>query len=276
MVKAGVALKYFAYVSAYKVDQLYDQLVALRPDRVRVGRSHKTDVATEAGLGKLLSFLTLGAKASHSRGTDIEVEGAPPLMQKLDTVLKHINENEVVMDLNTLCERRQGDRLDALAYTYSGPFTAFATLNRRQPAKFFDTSGDVHISGKALAKGPDTIVLSRGALLEPALKENSHSGPPGASMQRVSNIALLYSQAGEYLIELACSLKYFSDMGGARRESASGDEWEVVPHSGNHRFFQGEVDAYFDALIFITDVRGDNVFGTPLFLAFAPNPDLHI
>jgi hypothetical protein len=250
--ETAAKLKYFAYVSAYKVEQLYDQLVAVRPDKVKVGRNQKTDVSSEAGIGKLLSFLSLAFKAGHSRGGHIEIEGATSIMQKLGTVLAHIKENEQVKDLNALCNNQQQEPLDAFAYTYSGAFTTFASMSRRKPSKYYDTSGDLHISGKALARAPDTIPLSKSTLLEPALNENDHPGLWAKErIPLVSNIALLYSQAGEYLVELACSFKYFSDMSGSRRESDKGDQWEVVPHSGNHHFFEGNFDAYFDTLIFI-------------------------
>jgi hypothetical protein len=273
-------LKYYAYISTYKVQQLYDQLVAVRPDKVKITKGKQTDAAAEAGISKIISFLSASFKYGHRRTGRIEIEGEMPLLQKLHEILKHIREHERVKDLGTLCSMQTGEFLDAFAYTYSGKFTAFGTMNRVATDKYYsEFLKDIRLSGVALERAPDTIVISKSALIDPAVAENQNPDiwkRKGSNIRLISDIALLFSQVGDYLLELACSYKYFSDMGGSLRYPDLDGEFEVNPHSGNYHFFDGRAEAYFDSIIFINDVRGKHIFGTPLFLAMAPNPKLLI
>ena len=156
--------------------------------------------------------------------------------------------------------------LNAFAYTYSGEFFALASMGRK--------SGGIYISDKSLNHGPDEIVISKELLVQPGRKENAlvEIGPNMGAL--VSNMAIINSSAGEFTISLACSLKYFSDMGGHWDEKDK--EWSVTPHSGNHHFFSGESSMWATALIFITGVRGKTIMGTPLFLIHESNPNLTI
>ena len=270
-------LKYYAYISAHKVDLLYDQLVGLKPSRLKVSRGSETDTSINGGISKLVAFLSADLKYGHRRHGQFEIEGQIPLVQKLKTVLEHIRKNEHVKDLNSLCEAEAGEPLDAFAYTYSGTFTAFGRLYREKDAFFYEPNS-IHLSGSALERAQDDIIISQKGLIDPGLTENRHPDKPSQETGRkmVSNICLLYSKSGRYMLELSCSYKYFSDMGVNPHGQQPNNEWEVVPHSGNIQFFIGKADAHFDALLFINDVRERHIFATPLFLVFRPDPLLAI
>jgi hypothetical protein len=130
------------------------------------------------------------------------------------------------------------------------------------------------ISPDALNRAKDEIIISKALLVQPAREENAlkESSPNNGSL--VSDMCVVTSELAEYTLSLACSFKYFSDMGGSWDERAR--EWHVHPHSGNYHFFNGDCDAWFDSLIFINGMRGKTIMGTPLFLVYATNPSLRL
>ena len=67
---------------------------------------------------------------------------------------------------------------------------------------------------------------------------------------------------------LACSMKYFSDMGN--------EAGRRVPHSGNVHFFKGKVDPEFTTVVYVVEVQDTAIYGTPLFLALPLDSDLKL
>jgi hypothetical protein len=125
-----------------------------------------------------------------------------------------------------------------------------------------------------LRDGPEEITLSKEALISPARQENAYDVSGDSRGEVVSDIAILISQCGSYTVNLACSYKYFGDMGG--HWSDADKEWSVSPHSGNGRFFNGDIPAHFDALLFINGVHSKTIFGSPLFLSHSAQPGLKL
>lgn len=256
-------LHYFAYVSRAKVKQLHEQITELQVTQRSVTRNRESTASTSVGSDTLLGMIKAGFSLGARSSFVMQDVGQQTVVQQLRAVMSHIQKHERVLDLGAMCREEAGVPLDAFAYTYTGEFFSLASVGRR--------SGGIHISGKALRHSPDEIVLSRQHLIEPAHRENALAevGPNESSL--VSDMALINSAAGKYTISLACSLKYFSDMGGSWNEEKA--EWDVHPHSGNHHFFSGESSMWATALLFVTGVRGTTIMGTPLFLALASNPD---
>ena len=88
-------------------------------------------------------------------------------------------------------------------------------------------------------------------------------------------MCIITSELSNYTLSLACSLKYFSDMGGSWRESER--EWDVYPHSGNHHFFSGQCDALASGRIVLPyGIKGNTIMGTPLFLVHSADPSLQL
>lgn len=260
------SLKYFAYVSRAKVKQLHEQLSEMSVTQRAITRSREGTVNANVASDSLLGIIKAGFNFGTRRSFAVQETGQETSIQQLQTVLQHIHQHEKVLDLNELCRNRAGVALDAFAYTYTGEFFALANLARE--------SGGIHINESALKHGPEEIVLSRDLLLQPARQENALSevGPNNGAL--VSDMVVMNSFVGEYILSLACSLKYFSDMGGSWDEHDK--EWSVTPHSGNYHFFNGDTGLYVTTLVFVTGMRGKTIMGTPLFLVHESNPRLTI
>jgi hypothetical protein len=183
-------------------------------------------------------------------------------------VLAHIETHKKVLDLNELCKRRAGERLDAFAYTYEGNFNVqaeFGPGNRKW--------GGITIREAALERGGE-VVISKELLVDPGRAENAfeEKGPNNGML--TSAICVITSSCESMGISLSCSYKYFSDMGGSWDERAK--EYDIHPHSGNHRFFEGEAPYWFKSMIFVTGVRGNLIMGTPLFLVLGVDPTVRV
>jgi len=257
-------LTYYSYISRSKVTQLYDQLKDFAVEKRSVRRSNTADAKGEAS--GILGFFKAGLSVGASRHTEIEEVGGQTVVQKLAIILNHIEANERVLDLAKLCRERAGVKLDAFCYFYEGSFYSLGTLSRRDSSLW--------ISGTALKKSPDDIVISKELLITPAHKENAlkEVGPNKSSL--VSDMTIICSDIGSYTLRLACSYKYFSNMGGSWDEDDN--EWEVEPHSGNYQFFEGATEAYFCCVVFLNGDRGKTIMGTPLCLAHSTDPSLSI
>lgn len=249
-------LRYYCYISRSKVKQLRDQLQSTTSDSGNVQDSWQPDTS----IASFFETLRYGG-----RGRASDVGGAESVVQSLYTVLEHIENHEKVMDLAKLCKDKAGVILDAFCYAYRGKFYNLGDIGR-------DRDSGIHISGVALQRSGDDIVLSKSLLIEPARTENAirEVGPNKSNV--VSNMCIICSEVEEYTLRLACSYKFFSDMGGSWHEREG--EWSVHPHSGNHHFFAGEVDAWFETLVFVNGIRGNTILGTPLFLVHSVDPEL--
>jgi len=260
-------LMYFSYISRAKVNQLYDQITDFAVEKKSVKRGRQGETSAEAGVGGLLGFIQGSLRAGGKYTHDSEETGVETTVQKASKVIEYIEKNETVYDLNKLIENKAGVTLDAFCYRYRGRFFALGGIDRRQ-------SSGIYINGLALSYMADEIILSKSLLIEPARAENSFReiGPNNGAL--VSRMCIINSNIDEYILSLACSFKYFSDMGGHWDERDK--EWEVSPHSGNWRFFQGEEELWFDSLLFINGRRGNTIMGTPLFLMHSTDPTLVI
>ena len=72
-----------------------------------------------------------------------------------------------------------------------------------------------------------------------------------------------------WYLKLACSMKYFSDMG-------VDSDGNYSPHSGNIMFFDGTISPVFRTIFILQDVKENVLFGTPLFLSLQPIDSLNI
>jgi hypothetical protein len=264
-------LAYFSYISPAKVNQLYDQLTdfAVNKKTVKRGKESEGQAAAQAGGDAFFGFLKAGLSFG-ARGrlhTDIEEEGAETLVQKLTKVVNYISKHEKVLDLNELSTKKEGVPLDAFCYIYKGQFYVLGEFGRK------DTSS-ITINGSAFSRSKGEILISKELLIEPGRKDNALKQKSYNDGNLVSDICIIVSEVGEYDLQLACSFKYFSDMGSNWDEHNK--EVVVHPHSGNYHFFEGAGDTWFESLIFINGMRNNTIVGTPLFLIHSTDPKLVI
>lgn len=260
-------LMYFSYISRAKVNQLYDQITDFAVEKKSVKRGKQGETSAEAGMGGLFGFIKGNLSAGGRYTHDSEETGVETTVQKATKVIEYIEKNEEVYDLNELIENKAGVTLDAFCYRYKGRFFALGGIYRGE-------SSGLSINGTALSHMADDIILSKSLLIEPARIENAFKevGPNNGSL--VSDMCIINSNVNDFILSLACSFKYFADMGGHWDERDK--EWSVSPHSGNWRFFHGEEELWFDSLVFINGRRGNTLMGTPLFLVHTTDPTLVI
>jgi hypothetical protein len=84
------------------------------------------------------------------------------------------------------------------------------------------------------------------------------------SQQANGSIVTLESRARGHRVALDCSVRFFS-------ESAD-ENGQFNPHSGNVRFFSGELELTLRTVFVLMAVQDATVFGSPLFLEL-PDPD---
>ncbi|WP_410627712.1 hypothetical protein [Amycolatopsis sp. cmx-8-4] len=199
-------LRFLSYVSLSKIDQLYEQIVEQagedRSTAPQTGdrkpgflRKVKKAVPQEVEVGKMSELVR-------------DWSGGRGYLQKLNMVLEYIEEREEVPDLVSLAESGPGTPLTAFAYSVGGEFSVLGKLSRRKH------SYGLRINESALNGRSDDLVISKQALIDPSRLENEHVeiGPNGARI--VSDIALIATRVGDYQLQLACSYKYFGQMGG--------------------------------------------------------------
>ena len=260
-------MKYYCYISRPKVNQLYDQITDVAVREQTVTRSKGADVSASAEAGGILGVFKGALHTAARADAVVQSVGSETLVQRLAKVIEHIEEQEKVLDLNKLCTEARGVPLDAFCFYYSGEFFAEGEISRGK-------RGNISIRAKALDRIDDEIVISKKSLVRPAQVENEFEERGPNNSRVVSDMCLLMSQAERYTLSIACSYKYFANMGGQSYGKSA--EWVMSPHSGNYHFFNGDSTAWLDSLLFVAGVSGNTIMGTPLFLVHGLDPRLRI
>lgn len=126
-----LAMKYFAYVSSAKVDQLYDQLTNVAASSIKVKRTRGRKRAGKAEVS-MFSALSLGGDVEGESGEEWEMTGNRSTVQKLRSVLAHLEQNADIGDLTAVCRAKARKPLNAFAYLYSGEFVVLGELQRER------------------------------------------------------------------------------------------------------------------------------------------------
>lgn len=116
-------LKYFAYVSETKVNQLYEQIGGLHRDTIEVERVNSNKKEGSLGLSNILSLIQANVSAGKEQAHKLLVKGEIPLMQKLQCVTEHINQHEIVRDLKEIIVNENFDLLNSFCFTLVGEFS---------------------------------------------------------------------------------------------------------------------------------------------------------
>jgi hypothetical protein len=253
-------LQFYAYVSRAKVQQLHDQLNEISAREISRKKAISGSGTASVEAGGLLGFLKGSLIGTGARSWEIVETGNKSPVQMLKDVIEKIDAHETVYDLNELCTAQRGQKLDAFAYLYEGSFGVHTNYPRQ--AEPIEGSGEApYPRGDAEERALMAVARAEYAFAE--------TGPNQGKI--VSDICLIRSQCNGFTIQLACSLKYFADMGGSWNEEKG--EWSVGPHSGNYDFFEGGSQYWFKGLIFITSVKDKVIMATPLFLVQRADPE---
>jgi hypothetical protein len=236
---------------------LHSQIVDLAA--VKVARTTTADLAAkaEASTTPFLALLKAGLTFGYRRRRTEAVEGTLGPVQKLAAIIDRLEADGRIQNLNEAI-RLGAVEGGAKCFTYTGAFTCLQ-------------------EDSVAAVGQDHPTY-----LAEEEKATAPSGPEGAwgKLKTIGRMCVLHSRCGDFDLFLACSTKYFSDMGASRivvgDDFSDNDLVEITPHSGNHHFFAGHHAAHFEALLFLTGQSGSKLFGSPVVLVNAFSPDLAI
>lgn len=228
-------LNYYSYISITKIDQLHDQISDFSLEKKIIRKDVDSNIDGEVGAKALLGYLKAKLKFGRREHRGTEEIGSLSTLHKLDDVLKYINEHKVILDLNELLENSTEPVQGVFCFSYTGEF---------------------EVKKKSFSQNEEHIKKIE--------DENRPQISDGNNRILNSGITLLHSKCGDFEIELACSNRFFSDMGGSYREDKN--EWFVSPHSGNYHFFSGKSKANFKCILFMAGRDSNLLYATPLFL----------
>ncbi len=287
-------LKLYSYYSRAKIDQLYDQLHDSSVSQKSVHRNKKG--STSAELKSWWGVLTGGLKGEASMAESIEQREEIKTIQKLRQVIRYIQKHENVGNLNDIMAADTvKEQLSAFCYTYRGDFAVLGVIPRR-PGRFSTSvssnsqvlvSPDIlvhtdgwqhiippdawrHVPGVKQPQAEFSITPMR-QLVRPARLENDIHVIDKEGFPLVSDICVLGSRTNRYLLQLACSYKYFTSMmnGGVNEDR----EHVMAPDSSSAWFFMGDHTMRFEGIVFVIGISEDTIMGTPLMLEHAPLAD---
>jgi hypothetical protein len=100
---------------------------------------------------------------------------------------------------------------------------------------------------------------------EPSARYCHHTGQFTVSSRDANDtIVTLESETQGHRVVLDCSVRFFSE--------STDEDGQLNPHSGNVRFFSGELPLTLRTVFVLLAIRDSTVFGSPLFLEL-PDPD---
>lgn len=204
----------------------------------------QTQIETPTIMQLIKSGLSFGLQRRILRNE----EGQINHIQKFREIVSFCYKNSLIANINET-DKRTGKNTPIL-YTFTGKFTCDA---------FHNCDKEFLNSEKAKA---DNFKLSED------------------SVKTIGRIVVLKTNIRDRILYLACSTKYFSDMGSTLRNTepskSKDDCYEIMPHSGNHFFFSGIVDATFEAIFILNGQKDDCLFGSPVALINDFSSDLII
>jgi hypothetical protein len=243
--KSTHKLKYICYLSAHKVESLYSQLKLTGVDVTKQQGIKSTELSGEASAEYFIPGLIKGGFSFGGRRKfeQLKEEGPTNDYQKLREIVDYCEKHHCIQALNECLSDNALPSNEPLLYTLSGKFKCVPP----SPCDFFSKE---------------------------VSEANSFQCSNKNKLQTIGRIAELSTKVCGYTLSLACSYKYFSDMGGHR--DADSNTWVVAPHSGNHLFFRGVIVATFDALFVLSGQKEKTIYGSPIVLVNSFSSDLII
>jgi hypothetical protein len=100
---------------------------------------------------------------------------------------------------------------------------------------------------------------------EPTARYCHYTGQFSVSSRQANDtIVTLESETRSHRVVLDCSVRFFSE--------STDEGGQLNPHSGNVRFFSGELALTLRTVLVLMAIQDSTVFGSPLFLEL-PDPD---
>jgi hypothetical protein len=235
-------------LSLGKIETLHAQTSDYVQSHIKETKSLQIEGKAEAGLPSVFGLLKNGLSFGGSHGREYVVEGDVSPVQKLQKIIASFEARGLIGDLNSALLAGESEAT-SVCFSYTGVFTCV----------------DHYEYGR--------LRSTQEGYIRKEEKETEYS-PELYGMRTVGRMCVLKSEFAGFSLFLACSTKYFSDMGSSRIKGEDGEDvWSIGPHSGNHFFFSGEYPATFDAILFLTGQKGKDLFGSPVALinTFTPN-----
>jgi hypothetical protein len=248
--------RYICYLSFGKVNNIFAQISDYVQSGVKERKTIDVDGTTNVSTPSIFGLLKAGLSFGARHGRELIVEGEIDPIQKLQKIIAHYESSRKIDDLNK-CIDQGNVNPGVTCFSYDGLFSCLSY------------------------KKMDGFAEGNQNYIETEEKETSYSPLHGISgLRTTSGMCILETKYRDYTIFLACSMKYFSDMGGSRvcvgEGSSKNDLVDIHPHSGNHFFFAGKYQAHFQAILFLTGQNGNELYGSPLALINEFSPDFGI
>ncbi len=231
-------IEYICYLSCSKIDNLYSQITDIDIDEINTKNIFEVkgngNIETDTIFKILKGNIELGGNSAR----EYQSVGKINYIQKFKKIIEYCYKTNSIVDLNKYLDKEETG--EYLLYTITGEFCC----------GYYEMDEEVIQNEKQEADNHNEI---------------------GEKYKRVGDIAILHTrtQNGTEL-ELACSMKYFTDMGESRKivgkDCSDDDFFEVHPHSGNYYFFKGKIKGTFEAIIVLLGSKDGVLYGSPLAL----------
>ncbi len=240
--------KYICYLSNSKVENLYSQISTIDVSKIQTQKEIELDGQAQIETPTIMQIIKSGLSFGARRRSFFSEEGQLNYIQKFRKVISFCQKNRLIQDISQL--NRRVNNTTPVLYTITGKFTC------------------------------DSFHYCDEAFLNAEKVEADNFKQNDQSLKTIGRIVVLKTDIGEQKLYLACSTKYFSDMGWERRTKESNglneDFYVIHPHSGNHFFFSGTVDATFEAIFILNGQKEGCLFGSPVALLNDYSSDLLI
>jgi hypothetical protein len=248
-------LGFICYLSNSKVDNLYSQITEFDINRIQKQNSISYGGNINAGIPLLQPLIN--AAVDGRRANQRIDEGAFNHTQKLGIVLDYCKKNNLIGDLSDAITTNNFKE-NTLLYWVKSEFRCSMFDKKYLSADFVDSENEEANSSQLLDTKTPTI----------------------NNLKVIGEIVELNSTLESVQLSLACSTKYFSDMGSGRilvgDDFSDKDLMKIRPHSGNYHFFEGEITPTFEAFIILSGQRDNLIYGSPLVLINRFAPELRL
>lgn len=247
-------VKYISYLSIGKINNLYAQVTDFMPSMVKEKRSVNTKADVNASVPSIFGILKAGLSFGGQRGEEVSYEGELDPIHKLKIIIEYFESSNKTADLNSCIDSKEIPE-GTTCFSFRG---AFRGLRNEEPKE---------------------LIENNPSYIEQEEKETSYN-PLYHGCRAVSDMGILKSEYSNFNLLLACSYKYFSDMGSSRvkvgEDYSDKDYFRISPHSGNWHFFAGKHSAEFEAILILTGQDGNTLYGSPIALINTFTPNLNV
>ncbi len=229
--------KYICYLSNEKVDNLYSQISTIDVNRIQTQKVQETGGQSQFETPTIMHLIGAGMSFGMRKRTLYYEEGQLNYVQKFRSIVSFCHKNRLISNLNQV--ENQASNNTPILYSFSGKFTCDSF--QKYDKTYFDME----------TAETDRFIY----------KYNDYS------IKTIGQIVILKTNIDNRKLYLACSTQYFSDMGASLWSNESNEKcYKISPHSGNYFFFDGTVDATFEAIFILNGQKDGCLFGSPVAL----------